>query len=106
MVPAKNRETNSKQAQPGSSSGRTLGGTLNVYLSEVCLLMVSLFTCHFLKQVFSAVHKEDSGQYYCIASNDAGSARCEEQEMEVCKLLFEKISLQNWEMNRTFKVEY
>ena len=25
-------------------------------------------------QVFSAVHKEDSGQYYCIASNDAGSA--------------------------------
>ncbi|XP_004479611.2 junctional adhesion molecule C isoform X2 [Dasypus novemcinctus] len=33
--------------------------------------------------VFSAVHKEDSGQYYCIASNDAGSARCEEQQMEV-----------------------
>ncbi|KFO37323.1 Junctional adhesion molecule C [Fukomys damarensis] len=36
--------------------------------------------------VFSAVHKEDSGQYYCIASNDAGSARCEEQEMEVYDL--------------------
>ncbi|XP_065385346.1 junctional adhesion molecule C isoform X2 [Macaca fascicularis] len=33
--------------------------------------------------VFTAVHKDDSGQYYCIASNDAGSARCEEQEMEV-----------------------
>ncbi|KAJ8788271.1 hypothetical protein J1605_022565 [Eschrichtius robustus] len=33
--------------------------------------------------VFSAIHKEDSGQYYCIASNDAGSARCEEQDMEV-----------------------
>ncbi|XP_048652201.1 junctional adhesion molecule C isoform X3 [Marmota marmota marmota] len=33
--------------------------------------------------VFNAVHKEDSGQYYCIASNDAGSAKCEEQEMEV-----------------------
>lgn len=38
-------------------------------------------------QVFSAVHKEDSGQYYCIASNDAGSARCEEQDMEVCECL-------------------
>uniref|UniRef100_A0A9L0TJ41 Junctional adhesion molecule C n=1 Tax=Equus caballus TaxID=9796 RepID=A0A9L0TJ41_HORSE len=36
--------------------------------------------------VFSAVHKEDSGQYYCIASNDAGSARCEEQELEVYDL--------------------
>ena len=39
------------------------------------------------KQVFSAIHKEDSGQYYCIASNDAGSARCEEQDMEVCECL-------------------
>ncbi|ELR49929.1 Junctional adhesion molecule C, partial [Bos mutus] len=36
--------------------------------------------------VFSAVHKEDSGQYYCIASNDAGSSRCEEQDMEVYDL--------------------
>uniref|UniRef100_A0A8I3WZG9 Junctional adhesion molecule C n=1 Tax=Callithrix jacchus TaxID=9483 RepID=A0A8I3WZG9_CALJA len=36
--------------------------------------------------VFSAVHKDDSGRYYCIASNDAGSARCEEQEMEVWRL--------------------
>ncbi|XP_036994180.1 junctional adhesion molecule C [Artibeus jamaicensis] len=35
---------------------------------------------------FSAVHKEDSGRYYCIASNDAGSAKCEEQEMEVYDL--------------------
>lgn len=39
------------------------------------------------KQVFSAIHKEDSGQYYCIASNDAGSARCEEQDMEACECL-------------------
>ncbi|MEJ1283701.1 junction adhesion molecule 3 [Cricetulus griseus] len=40
--------------------------------------------------VFSAVHKDDSGQYYCIASNDAGASRCEGQDMEVCKSL-EKI---------------
>ena len=39
----------------------------------------------FLKQVFSAVHKDDSGQYYCIASNDAGASRCEGQDMEVCE---------------------
>ncbi|XP_076968511.1 junctional adhesion molecule C isoform X3 [Tamandua tetradactyla] len=38
--------------------------------------------------VFSAVHKENAGQYYCIASNDAGSARCEEQGMEVYFLVF------------------
>lgn len=31
------------------------------------------------------MHKDDSGQYYCIASNDAGSARCDEQNMEVCE---------------------
>ncbi|XP_027628249.1 junctional adhesion molecule C [Tupaia chinensis] len=36
--------------------------------------------------VFSAVHKEDSGRYYCIAANDAGTAKCEEQEMEVYDL--------------------
>ncbi|GAB5577263.1 junctional adhesion molecule C isoform X2 [Prionailurus iriomotensis] len=48
--------------------------------------LISWFTCDFRKQVFSAVHKEDSGQYYCIASNDAGSARCEEQMMEVYDL--------------------
>ncbi|XP_058400756.1 junctional adhesion molecule C isoform X1 [Diceros bicornis minor] len=36
--------------------------------------------------VFSAVHKEDSGRYSCIASNDAGLAKCEEQEMEVYDL--------------------
>lgn len=33
------------------------------------------------------MHKEDSGQYYCIASNDAGAARCEGQDMEVCESL-------------------
>ncbi|KAM7051238.1 junctional adhesion molecule C [Molossus nigricans] len=36
--------------------------------------------------VFSAVHKEDAGRYYCTASNDAGSARCAEQRMEVYDL--------------------
>uniref|UniRef100_A0A7N4PLA8 Junctional adhesion molecule C n=1 Tax=Sarcophilus harrisii TaxID=9305 RepID=A0A7N4PLA8_SARHA len=36
--------------------------------------------------VFNAVHKEDTGQYYCIATNEAGFAKCEEQEMEVYDL--------------------
>ncbi|OBS59234.1 hypothetical protein A6R68_09641 [Neotoma lepida] len=44
--------------------------------------------------VFSAVHKDDSGQYYCIASNDAGASRCEGQDMEVCESL-EKIILKS-----------
>ena len=63
--------------------------------------MVSLFPCGFLEQDFSAVHKEDSGRYYCIASNDAGSAKCEEQEMEVCELLSEKIASEDWQVART-----
>ncbi|XP_008162791.1 junctional adhesion molecule C [Malaclemys terrapin pileata] len=36
--------------------------------------------------VFAAVHKGDTGRYYCIATNDAGSAKCEEQEMEIYDL--------------------
>lgn len=38
-------------------------------------------------QKFSAVRKEDSGQYYCRAKNEAGVAECNPQMMEVCKLL-------------------
>ncbi|XP_068028157.1 junctional adhesion molecule C [Anomalospiza imberbis] len=36
--------------------------------------------------VFHAVHKGDTGRYYCIATNEAGFAKCEEQEMEVYDL--------------------
>ncbi|XP_075046708.1 junctional adhesion molecule C [Mixophyes fleayi] len=36
--------------------------------------------------MFSAVNKGDMGQYYCIASNAAGSARCEAQLLEVYDL--------------------
>lgn len=46
--------------------------------------------------VFSAVHKEDSGQYYCIASNDAGAARCEGQDMEVYDLNIAGIIGESW----------
>lgn len=38
-------------------------------------------------QKFSAVRKEDSGQYYCRAKNVAGVAECSPQMMEVCKSL-------------------
>lgn len=38
-------------------------------------------------QVFTEVHKGDTGRYYCIATNNVGSAKCEEQQMEVCKWL-------------------
>ncbi|XP_053308644.1 junctional adhesion molecule C isoform X2 [Spea bombifrons] len=36
--------------------------------------------------LFSAVTKGDMGSYYCIASNAAGSATCEEQVLEVYDL--------------------
>lgn len=34
------------------------------------------------------MHKGDTGRYSCIATNDAGFAKCEEQEMEVCEWLY------------------
>lgn len=36
-------------------------------------------------QKFIAVRKEDAGEYYCRAKNDAGYAECPPQLMEVCK---------------------
>lgn len=36
-------------------------------------------------QKFSAVRKDDAGEYYCRAKNDAGHAECGPQMMEVCK---------------------
>nr|XP_033774783.1 junctional adhesion molecule C [Geotrypetes seraphini] len=36
--------------------------------------------------VFSAMSKADTGHYYCIASNPAGSAKCDEQQLEVYDL--------------------
>lgn len=36
-------------------------------------------------QKFIAVRKEDAGEYYCRAKNDAGNAECPPQLMEVCK---------------------
>lgn len=50
--------------------------------------------CHctetFLKispQKFRRVRKEDAGEYYCQAKNDAGHAHCPAQMMEVCECL-------------------
>lgn len=36
-------------------------------------------------QMFIAVRKEDAGEYYCRAKNDAGYSECSAQQMEVCK---------------------
>lgn len=38
-------------------------------------------------QKFIAVRKEDAGEYYCRAKNDAGYSECSPQQMEVCKCL-------------------
>lgn len=38
-------------------------------------------------QVFGEVHKGDTGRYHCEAANNVGTAKCEEQEMQVCKSL-------------------
>lgn len=38
-------------------------------------------------QKFIAVRKEDAGEYYCRAKNDAGYAECAPQLMEVCKCM-------------------
>lgn len=36
-------------------------------------------------QKFISVRKEDAGEYFCRAKNDAGYAECPPQMMEVCK---------------------
>lgn len=64
-----------------------LGPRVSALVSGVQFVLLSEVILVISKQVFSAVHKDDSGQYYCIASNDAGAARCEGQDMEVCESL-------------------
>lgn len=36
-------------------------------------------------QKFIAVRKEDAGEYFCRAKNDAGYSECPAQQMEVCE---------------------
>ena len=36
-------------------------------------------------QKFRRVKKDDAGEYYCQAKNDAGHAQCPPQKMEVCE---------------------
>lgn len=57
-------------------------------LSRCLLSLTSCSPAFSPHQVFHAVHKGDTGRYSCIATNDAGFAKCEEQEMEVCEWLY------------------
>lgn len=58
-------------------------------MASQCLLFLTSSSPPFSPcQVFHAVHKGDTGRYSCIATNDAGFAKCEEQEMEVCEWLY------------------
>lgn len=41
-------------------------------------------------QKFIAVRKEDAGEYFCRARNDAGHTDCPPQQMEVCKYVTEE----------------
>lgn len=44
-------------------------------------------------QKFIAVRKEDTGEYFCRAKNDAGHAECPPQLMEVCKCVADTRSM-------------
>lgn len=44
-------------------------------------------------QKFRRVRKEDAGEYYCQAKNDAGHAQCPPQMMEVCECLNSWVSV-------------
>lgn len=46
---------------------------------------VSLLFLKISPQKFRRVRKEDAGEYYCQAKNDAGHAQCPPQKMEVCE---------------------
>lgn len=67
-------------------------------------LLIGLVSLSSLSQVFNSVHKGDSGRYHCIASNDAGSAKCAAQEMEVCEFLSEKISSEGWQVTNVLNL--
>lgn len=60
-------------------------GQGRVVVPSVSNVVLLFFPLH---QVFHAVHKGDTGRYSCIATNDAGFAKCEEQEMEVCEWIY------------------
>uniref|UniRef100_A0A3Q3RFL3 Junctional adhesion molecule 3b n=1 Tax=Mastacembelus armatus TaxID=205130 RepID=A0A3Q3RFL3_9TELE len=42
---------------------------------------------------FSAVRREDAGEYFCRAKNDAGYAECPPQTMEVCKCVTDIVEM-------------
>lgn len=62
------------------------------FLQLCCILLVFTLTVLLLilwhtfdPQKFRSVKKEDAGEYYCQARNEAGWSKCSPQPMEVCK---------------------
>lgn len=53
---------------------------------QLCVIALTKKLSLFLSpQKFRRVRKEDAGEYYCQAQNDAGHAQCPPQMMEVCE---------------------
>lgn len=55
------------------------------------MLEIVVYTHVFHLQKFTAVRKEDAGEYFCRAKNDAGYAECLPQTMEVCKCVTDSV---------------
>lgn len=68
------------------SPWKTVHATVGVCKTQWHFIIINLHSKRALAlQKFIAVRKEDAGEYYCRAKNDAGYAECPPQQMEICK---------------------